>query len=181
MSVHKVDGPYSRFSDAVAAKRNNVQAGIPDVNPGGKKTCAVADILVSRKSPFAFVTGYGPDSIVAESSTPRSCRSLSRPQSFTRYCSRSSGSPRDRTSPARNEPATSALWAAHAHQEKEPMNAIQFLLSESTYCRRRAAGCGDPYIAEELRRLAEQFERTARSMDSAVLTKNATMPDKAGV
>jgi len=61
------------------------------------------------------------------------------------------------------------------------MNAIQFLLSESTYCRRRAAGCGDPYIAEELRRLAEQFERTARSMDSAVLTKNATMPDKAGV
>ena len=41
------------------------------------------------------------------------------------------------------------------------MTARQFLLSESTYCRERAAGCADRYIAEELRRLAEQFERTA--------------------
>src|SRR6516165_6372885 len=63
---HKVDGPYSRFSDAIlAAKRNNLQAGILDVNLGGEKTYAVADILRDRKIPFAFVTGYGPDSIVS--------------------------------------------------------------------------------------------------------------------
>jgi len=62
---HKVDGPYSRFSDAVtAAKSNNLHAGILDVNLGGEKTYAVADILTDRKIPFAFVTGYGPDSIV---------------------------------------------------------------------------------------------------------------------
>src|SRR5262245_56487356 len=62
---HKVDGPYSRFSDAIlAAKTNNLQAGILDVNLGGEKTYAVADILTDRKIPFAFVTGYGPDSIV---------------------------------------------------------------------------------------------------------------------
>ena len=62
---HKVDGPYSRFSDAImAAKSNNLQAGILDVNLGGEKTYAVADILTDRKIPFAFVTGYGPDSIV---------------------------------------------------------------------------------------------------------------------
>jgi PAS domain S-box-containing protein len=63
---HKVDGPYSRFSDAMlAAKSNNLQAGILDVNLGGEKTYAVANILTDRKIPFAFVTGYGPDSIVS--------------------------------------------------------------------------------------------------------------------
>jgi two-component sensor histidine kinase/DNA-binding response OmpR family regulator len=64
---HKVDGPYNRFNDAVlAAKSNNLQAGILDVNLGGEKTYAVADILTNRKIPFAFVTGYGPDTIVSE-------------------------------------------------------------------------------------------------------------------
>jgi two-component sensor histidine kinase len=63
---HKVDGPYSRFSDAMlAAKSNNLHAGILDVNLGGEKTYAVADILTNRKIPFAFVTGYGPDTIVS--------------------------------------------------------------------------------------------------------------------
>ena len=63
---HKVDGPYSRFSDAiVAAKTGNLQAGILDVNLGGEKTYAVADILANRNIPFAFVTGYGPDSILS--------------------------------------------------------------------------------------------------------------------
>ena len=63
---HKVDGPYSRFSDAIlAAKSNNLRAGILDVNLGGEKTYAVADILTDRKIPFAFVTGYEPDSIVS--------------------------------------------------------------------------------------------------------------------
>ena len=64
---HKVDGPYNRFPDAMlAAKSNNLQAGILDVNLGGEKTYAVADILATRKIPFAFVTGYGPDTIVSE-------------------------------------------------------------------------------------------------------------------
>jgi PAS domain S-box-containing protein len=64
---HKVDGPYNRFSDAIlAAKSNNLQAGILDVNLGGEKTYAVADILANRKIPFAFVTGYGPDTIVSQ-------------------------------------------------------------------------------------------------------------------
>lgn len=64
---HKVDGPYNRFSDAIlAAKSNNLQAGILDVNLGGEKTYAVANILTDRKIPFAFVTGYGPDTIVSE-------------------------------------------------------------------------------------------------------------------
>ena len=63
---NKVDGPYSRFGDAIhAAKTNNLQAGILDVNLGGEKTYAVADILTDRKIPFAFATGYGPDTIIS--------------------------------------------------------------------------------------------------------------------
>ena len=49
---HKVDGPYNRFNDAIlAAKSNNLRAGILDVNLGGEKTYAVADILTDRRSP----------------------------------------------------------------------------------------------------------------------------------
>ena len=41
------------------------------------------------------------------------------------------------------------------------MTAKQFLLRESLYCRRRAANCADPFLAKELRRLADRFEQTA--------------------
>ena len=41
------------------------------------------------------------------------------------------------------------------------MTAKQFLLSESLYCRRRAVNCADPFLAKELRRLADRFEQTA--------------------
>ena len=91
---HKVDGPYNRFSDAVlAAKSNNLQAGILDVNLGGEKTYAVADILTDRKIPFAFVTGYGPTPLCRPSPMRLSCKSRSRPPSCTRCCSRSCARP----------------------------------------------------------------------------------------
>jgi hypothetical protein len=61
------------------------------------------------------------------------------------------------------------------------MTARQFLLSESSYCRERAAGCTDRFIADQLRRLAEQFEQTAENVDSAPQTKVATVPGKAGI
>lgn len=54
------------------------------------------------------------------------------------------------------------------------MTARQFLLSESTYCRQRAADCPDPFVAEELRRLAESFERTAAAAQAAEMGKNET-------
>jgi hypothetical protein len=52
--------------------------------------------------------------------------------------------------------------------KNKAMTARQFLLSESSYSRQRAASCPDPFLAEELRRLAECFERTA---DTAQLDK----------
>jgi len=36
------------------------------------------------------------------------------------------------------------------------------------YCRKRAANCRDPFVAEELRRLADCFERTAEAAQVAV-------------
>lgn len=67
------------------------------------------------------------------------------------------------------------MYARSQPKTEDTMTARQFLLTESTYCRERAAGCADRYIAEELRRLAEQFERTAAAMDSASGTKFAKM------
>ena len=54
------------------------------------------------------------------------------------------------------------------------MTARQFLLSESTYCRKRAANCPDPFVAEELMRLAECFERTAEAAQAVEKSKNET-------
>jgi hypothetical protein len=65
--------------------------------------------------------------------------------------------------------------ALSSNQEEDAMTARQFLLSESSYCRARAAGCADRFIAEELRRLAEQFERTADALESASRAKSATI------
>jgi hypothetical protein len=61
------------------------------------------------------------------------------------------------------------------------MTARQFLLSESSYCRQRAAGCADRYIAEELRRLAEQFERTAAAEDTHARQNLPQCPAKPGI
>jgi CheY-like chemotaxis protein len=61
---HIVDGPYNRLSEAVrAAESNDIRAGILDINVGGEKSYAVADVLTTRNIPFIFVTGYSADGI----------------------------------------------------------------------------------------------------------------------
>src|SRR6266545_615039 len=59
-----VIGPFSRVSEAmVAAVHDDIDAGIIDVNLGGDFVYPVADVLVARKIPFVFITGYGVESI----------------------------------------------------------------------------------------------------------------------
>ena len=59
-----VIGPFSRLSEAmVAAVHDDIDAGIIDVNLGGEFVYPVADVLVARKIPFVFITGYGVESI----------------------------------------------------------------------------------------------------------------------
>jgi hypothetical protein len=41
------------------------------------------------------------------------------------------------------------------------MTAQQYLLSQAEYCRRAAADSGDPFVAQELKRLADEFEKRA--------------------
>jgi hypothetical protein len=57
------------------------------------------------------------------------------------------------------------------------MNAQQYLLSQAEFCRRRASQSADPYLAEELSRLAQQFEMSARrgrsSLSAAELERHA--------
>ena len=59
-----VVGPFSRVSDACRALRDNqVHAAILDVNLGGETVYSLAEILIARKIPFVFATGYGAESI----------------------------------------------------------------------------------------------------------------------
>ena len=59
-----VVGPYARMADALAAARNGAfDAAILDVNLDGELAYPIADILVDRKLPFAFITGYDTQSI----------------------------------------------------------------------------------------------------------------------
>jgi two-component SAPR family response regulator len=59
-----VVGPFSRLSDAmVAAVHEHIDAGIIDINLDGEFVYPVADVLVARKIPFVFVTGYGVESV----------------------------------------------------------------------------------------------------------------------
>ena len=44
------------------------------------------------------------------------------------------------------------------------MTAQQYLLSQAEHCRRTAAETPDPFVADELKRLAADFERRADLM-----------------
>ena len=60
----RVDGPYSRLTDALAAAtHNHLKAGILDVNLGGTSVYPIADVLTKRNIPFVFVTGYTAETI----------------------------------------------------------------------------------------------------------------------
>ena len=56
-----VVGPFSSEAKAIQAIELNskIDAAVLDVNLGGVMAYAVADLLVSRKIPFIFTSGYG--------------------------------------------------------------------------------------------------------------------------
>jgi PAS domain S-box-containing protein len=61
-----VVGPFSTVREALAAvDREPVDAGILDINLGGEMAYPIARILLARKVPFVFMTGYGADTIGA--------------------------------------------------------------------------------------------------------------------
>ena len=59
-----VAGPASTVSDALAAiEREPLGGALLDAHLGGESAGRIADALASRGLPFAFVSGYGPESL----------------------------------------------------------------------------------------------------------------------
>ncbi len=59
-----VIGPFGNVGQAIAAlKDNSVSAALLDINLAGELVYPLADRLMADKVPFAFVTGYGSESI----------------------------------------------------------------------------------------------------------------------
>jgi len=60
----QVVGPFRKIVDAIEAiKQVAVHGAILDINLGGQQVYPVADLLDASDIPFAFVTGYGAESI----------------------------------------------------------------------------------------------------------------------
>jgi hypothetical protein len=54
-------------------------------------------------------------------------------------------------------------------REDAPVTAQQYLQSQAEHCRRAADDTADPFVADELRRLAADFERRARDTKPSAL------------
>jgi DNA-binding response OmpR family regulator len=55
-----VVGPFSRLDEALeAARRDNFDAALLDVNLAGEKVFPVAELLAARSIPFLLLSGYG--------------------------------------------------------------------------------------------------------------------------
>ncbi len=60
----RVSGPYARLADGIAAARSErFDGALLDFNLAGELAEPLADLLIARGVPFAFVTGYQRDSI----------------------------------------------------------------------------------------------------------------------
>jgi DNA-binding NtrC family response regulator len=59
---YTVIGPAATVSDALAAVEANqdISGALLDFQLKGERTLAVADVLIDRRVPFAFVSGFGP-------------------------------------------------------------------------------------------------------------------------
>lgn len=67
-----VVGPVGRFDTALAAaKSEDVDLALLDVNIRGDAIYPVADILTERGIPFAFLTGYGRETLPARHADKR--------------------------------------------------------------------------------------------------------------
>lgn len=63
---YTVIGPIGRLAGAIALARSaEIDAAVLDVNLYGEAIYPVAEVLMERGVPFAFLTGYGSESIPA--------------------------------------------------------------------------------------------------------------------
>jgi DNA-binding response OmpR family regulator len=63
---YAVVGPFGRIDQAIeAARSGHMEIALLDVNVRGDEVFPVADILAARGVPFAFLTGYGRETLPA--------------------------------------------------------------------------------------------------------------------
>lgn len=61
---YEVVGPFGRLDQALEAARNGqMDMALLDVNVRGEEVFPVADVLSARGIPYAFLTGYGRESL----------------------------------------------------------------------------------------------------------------------
>lgn len=61
---YEVVGPFGRLDQALEAARNSqMDVALLDVNVRGDEIFPVADVLAARGIPYAFLTGYGRESL----------------------------------------------------------------------------------------------------------------------
>jgi CheY-like chemotaxis protein len=59
-----VAGPVSTVGDALAAiEQHSLRGALLDAHLGGESAVRIADVLTARRLPFAFVSGYGRESL----------------------------------------------------------------------------------------------------------------------
>jgi two-component sensor histidine kinase len=64
---YRVIGPVARLSEAPEAIANGALEGaVLDINLGGERSFAIADLLMSRRVPFMFCTGFAASSILPD-------------------------------------------------------------------------------------------------------------------
>lgn len=73
---YEVIGPVGRFEQALEAANGEVDFALLDVNVRGTEVYPVAEVLAGRGIPFAFLTGYGRESLPP---AQRQARVLSKP------------------------------------------------------------------------------------------------------
>jgi hypothetical protein len=66
------------------------------------------------------------------------------------------------------------LLLTFVNHEPCPMTSREYLLNQAEYCRRAAADCADRFVAQELKRLAHEFEAMAKGALSLIAPARQT-------
>jgi CheY-like chemotaxis protein len=77
---YRVVGPFGRLEQALqAAQEETFECALLDVNLNGQDVFPVANVLVQRAIPFAFLTGYDRETLPARyGSVPVLCKPIPR-------------------------------------------------------------------------------------------------------
>ena len=76
---HSVVGPARDLRAGLRLAETEIDAAIVDLSLGRESAYPIADVLIARSVPFAFATGYGPDTLKTDY---RGLPTLSKPFEF---------------------------------------------------------------------------------------------------